>query len=321
MSGSEENSQHAAAIAGVAHRLRLDAASAEVLELYAGMGVQAALLKGASLVGWLYPNNAAYYTDIDILVCPEDEPSAISGLEQLGFEPVLDDRAMPDWWQEHGSDWFRAQDGVSVDLHRRLVGVRADPTAAWRLLAQDLATATVGGYAVPVLSPPARLLHVTLHAAQHGAGGGGKGRLHLQQALSTFDDELFRAAVDLAAKLDATEAFTAGLRLSPEGAAVADRMGLPVVTSVDAALRATTPPPVALGFEQLAQAGGLRVRLEIGLRKLFPPRAFLEHWDPRAATGRAAYLRARARRPFWVLRSAPAGFRAWWQARRAIQRG
>jgi hypothetical protein len=73
-----------------------------------------------------------------------------------------------------------------------------------------------------------------------------------------------------------------------------------------------------LSFEQLAQAPGLRSRVEIGLRKLFPPREFLVHWDPRASESRRRLAFARVRRPLWVLGGAPKAFRAWWRARREV---
>jgi hypothetical protein len=306
--------------AGIAARLAMDAASSQVMELFAKIGVQAALLKGASLIGWLYAENVAPYSDVDLLIRPSDEPKAAEALESLGFERTVDDTATPPAWQEHGSEWHRIEDGVPIDLHRRLVGIRMDPSEAWEVLAGDLATMPIGGTEIPVLGSRARLLHVTLHAAQHGAGGGGRGRMHLERALEVFPAEAFGAAGALAAQLDATDAFAAGLRLVPAGAAMADELGLPTVGSVDAVLRASTPPPVALGFEQLAQARSLRARTSLALGKRFPPRGFLVHWDPRAKDSRRRLWMARVRRPFWVLRSTPAGFRAWWRARRAVRR-
>ena len=127
----------------------------------------------------------------------------------MGFERALDDSVMPAWWQEHSSDWYRPQDGAAIDLHRRLVGVRLDPGAAWDIFAEDLVTMPIGGAELPVLGARARLVHVTLHAAQHGAGGGGKGRLHLEHALGVFGADAWRDAADLAARLDATDAFSA----------------------------------------------------------------------------------------------------------------
>src|SRR5690348_4725676 len=105
-----------AEIAGVAARLALDGASAQVLELFAGMGVPAALLKGPSLLGWLYETNVAPYTDVDVLIRPQDEAKADRALESLGFTRSIDDTTAPVWLREHGSEWLRAEDGVPVDM-------------------------------------------------------------------------------------------------------------------------------------------------------------------------------------------------------------
>jgi hypothetical protein len=88
---------------------------------------------------------------------------------------------------------------------------------------------------------------------------------------------------------------------------------------VAAALHARTPPPIALGFEQLAQAHGVRARVSIMWHKLFPPAGFMRHWDPQASDSRLGLLRAYLRRPVWLLRHAPEGFRAWREARRSVR--
>ena len=227
---------------------------------------------------------------------------------------------MPDWWREHASVWFRAEDGVTVDLHRRLAGVVADAGSAWNILAADTDEVIVGGRAVPALSLPGRAFHIALHVAQHGAKWG-KGWDDLQRALKVADASVWREAAALAERLEATDAFAAGLRLIPDGARMADRLGLPKTPSVEVALRAANPPPVALGFEQLARARGLRARAGIVWRKLVPPREFIVHWHPPAAASRRALALAYLRRPIWILRAAPRGFRAWRRARREVRRG
>jgi hypothetical protein len=169
---------------------------------------------------------------------------------------------------------------------------------------------------VPALGLPARALHVVLHAAQHGAGS--KSPIaELDRALATGDDELWRDAAMLARELGAVDAFAAGLDLTDAGRQLAARLLLSPTRSVGTTLRATTPPPVALGFVQLAQAEGVRARLEIVWRKLVPPPAFIRHWDPRARQGRLALVRAYLRRPLWILRHTAPGFKAWYRARRS----
>jgi hypothetical protein len=299
-----------------AERLRIDAATAEILRAFASNGVDALVLKGPSLTSWLYPpGRGRSYLDSDLLVRPGHESGAEHALEAAGFARRWDESALPDWWQEHGSDWLRAEDGVRVDLHRTLPGLGAEPHVVWAALAAGAVTIPVGGRDAPTLSLPGRALHVALHAVQHGEAWG-KGRGDLERALAIADEATWQGAVELATELGGRDALAAGLRVIPEGADLADRLGLPTGLTVDLALRASAPPPVALGFEQLAQAPGMRERLSIGLHKLFPPREFLEHWDPRAGESRGRLALARVRRPFWVLASAPRGLRAWLQARR-----
>jgi hypothetical protein len=309
-------SGRAAAAAG---RLRIDAATADVLRAFAQAQVESLLLKGPSVTTWLYPpGEGRLYMDSDLLVRPGHEHAAETALEGLGFVRRWDQSTLPDWWREHGSDWWRAEDGVLVDLHRSLPGLGADPRVVWSTLAATSETIRVGGYDAPALSPGGRALHVVLHAVQHGSDWG-KGRGDLDRALEVADESTWRGAAALASELGAVDAFATGLRLTPQGEELAERLRLPTPASIDVALRASKPPPVALGFEQLSQAGGVRARTAILVGKLFPPREFLVHWDPRAADSRMWLLLARIRRPLWLLRSAPRGFRAWRRARRDVR--
>jgi putative nucleotidyltransferase-like protein len=302
-----------------ASRLRIDAATAEVLEALGKAGVEALVLKGPSLVGWLYsPEDAVGYLDADLLLRPGDEATAAEVLTRLDFSPEQDESTLPEWWREHGVTWLRSRDGIQLDLHRYLDGVGVDAETAWATLAIPATTIPLAGAQAPALGPPARLVSIVLHAAQHGAEWGRPGA-HVERALARFDDSLWRDAARVAAQLDATDAFAAGLRLVPEGAALADRLELPPVGSAQVALRAATPPPVSLGFEQLARAEGMRARAAIVWRKLFPPREFIVHWHPPAAESRAKLALAYARRPFWLLRRAPRGYRAWRGARREVR--
>jgi hypothetical protein len=307
------------AIVAAAKRLRIDAATAEVLAAFAAHGVEALVLKGASLTDWIYAGDEAHsYMDSDLLVRPGDEPAARGVLAELGFVLEQDDSTLPDWWREHATEWRRPADQVWVDLHRAVLGIGVDATTAWDELASTREQIPIAGFAAPTLAAPGRLVHVVLHAAQHGADWA-KATAHVERALAVLDEPVWRSAAELAARLEAVDSFAAGLRLVPEGAVLADGLGLPHVRSVEVALRATTAPPVALGFEQLAKAGTMRARAAIVWHKLVPPREFIVHWYPWAATSRRALAGAYLRRPLWVLRRAPRGFRAWRRARREVR--
>jgi hypothetical protein len=90
---------------------------------------------------------------------------------------------------------------------------------------------------------------------------------------------------------------------------------------VEVALRASTPPPIALGFEQLARAASPAERLEIIARKTVPPPGFIRHWWPAAGRSRRMLALGYLYRPLWLLRHAPRGLRAWLVARRKVRAG
>ncbi len=302
-----------------ASRLRLDAATVEIVDAFDAAGVHARLLKGPTFEDWLYgPSGQREYADCDVLVPRSDLSQAEQVLESLSYRRRFDDRAMPAWWREHATAWARDRDRLSVDVHRSLVGIGVNQDTAWRRLSADVALVPVAGRPVPALALPARALHVALHAAQHGVGWP-RPLIDLERALARVDDDLWRAAATLAAELDAIDAFFVGLRLKPAGVALTERLGLPGESSVYARLRATTPPPTALGFEQLARADGKRQQAAILWRKFVPPPTFVRHWDPRAADSRVSLVRAYLRRPVWLACQAPRGFRAWRASRCSVR--
>jgi hypothetical protein len=295
--------------------LQLDTAAASVVQSFAHAEVGALLLKGRSFARWLYPDGRERpYRDVDLLV--SDVESAKLTLRSLGYRPEFDDGGMPLWWREHAGTWFRQRGGITIDLHRTLPGVTVCDEVAWQVLSAETDLMSIGGAEVPVLSLRGRAFHVALHAAQHGASWDWP-RVDLERALAVGSDRLWQSAANLARELDATEPFAAGLNLLPAGAALAARLGLPSNWSTDAQLRARSAPSPALTLEQLAGAGSLSKRWAIVRRKLAPPPEFIRHWDPRARESRGALVRAYARRPLWLLRVAPRGFRAWYTARKA----
>jgi Uncharacterised nucleotidyltransferase len=306
----------------VADNLRVDAATADVLRAFEAAGVESLLLKGRSIARWLvYPaaSPRAYY-DCDLLVPPGQLDLAEIVLGRVGFAKLVDTQGMPDWWREHASVWWRQDDGVLVDLHRTLPGVGVDDEAAWRALSAGTETIPVAGHPAPALALPARALHVVLHAGHHGVEWW-RPMADLEYALAQVDEALWRRAGELAERLDATAAFGVGLRLTPAGRELAESLQLPPRRSVEATLRASTPPPVALGFEQLARAGGARRRAEIVWRKFVPPAGFMRNWHPIASRGRSGLLLAYLYRPVWILRRAPRALRAWRRARREASEG
>jgi hypothetical protein len=294
--------------------LRIDAATGEVVQALSDRDVACIVLKGPALASWYPPDSERRYADGDVWVAPGDLTTAEDVLIEMGFQPTQDERGLPAWWQEHGSSWFREEDGGRIDLHRRLQGVGVDPSATWVLLWPRSIALTVGGVDARSLDEAARALFVTLHATHHGARDP-RGLPHLRAALEAVDEATWREVLELAETLDALESLSTGLRLVPEGLALAQRIGVPDARSVRAALHAASPPPVALGFEQLASASW-SLRIAILVRKVVPPPGFVRHWWPPATRSRRMLLLGYLYRPVWLIRRAPAGYRAWSAARR-----
>ena len=305
-----------------AANLPVDARTAEVLRAFEAARVHTLLLKGVSLSRWLATREAPRpYLDCDLLVRPADVITAERVLSDLGFRPVLDEHEMPEWWREHAATWARMEGtkgGAMVDLHRTLVGVGVGPDQLWLTLEAHSEPIVVADHQARALTIPGRAFHLALHAAQHGIGWD-RPAADLERGIAAADEETWWAAAEIAASLRATSAFAAGLRLIPTGSALADRLGLPTELSTDVALRAGTPPPVALGLDQLAQAGDLRARMNILRHKLVPPASFMRHWSPRARQGRLGLILAYLWRPLWLISRLPSGLRAWRRARRLAQ--
>jgi hypothetical protein len=317
---AEAESRQRRAIETVAGNLRVDSATAEVLGAFDEAGIDCIVLKGASTWRWLYEQGEEPrgYIDGDLLVHPQARERAAAVLDSLGFAPELDERRMPSWWREHAIGWGR-RDGTMVDIHRSLPGIGASPERLWQRLSEDVVPLVVGGQECRALSLPARALHITLHAAQHGAGSQSPID-DLRRALERGDEATWGAAAELARTLEATAAFSAGLALLPEGRALGDRLGVQDV-AVDVELRASTARPTALTVERIARAPGIRARAGIIARKLFPPATFMRKWSPLARRSGLGLALAYLWRPLWVLGQAPRALRAWSQARRVAGRG
>ncbi len=311
-----ESSERGAEAFQVASRLRIDAVTAEVLRAFTLAGVHSLVLKGPAISTWLYGDgDPRSYVDCDLLVRPGDVRMAGSMLAELGFERQYEDGRMPSWWREHASEWRRGADDVMVDLHRRIPGVGIDDGAAWVVLSAEMTSLTIAGQPAPVLGPSGRALHIALHAAHHGTSSP-KPLADLDRAVSQVAPAVWRQAAELAERLRATEALSAGLRLIPRGEKLAAELGLPPPRSIEVLLRASSPPPVALGFELLASADSWRERFAIVRHKLVPPSDFVRRWRRDATESRLGLARAYVRRPLWILRHAPDGFRFWLRTRR-----
>jgi hypothetical protein len=291
--------------------LILDAAAAEVTGALSEGGVRSVLIKGPSVARWVYEEDEfRSYSDIDLLVAPADVRRAVRTLRGRGFDRVHSDA--------HAELLRRPRDQVTVDLHRLLVGIQARPEDAWGVLADQTERLALGGGAIEVLVERARALHLVLHAAQHGARDE-KPLDDLATALRRLPDSVWADAANLAAGLRAEAAFETGLRLLPEGVVVANRLELPRERSVEAALRAETPPPTALGVYRFVTTPGLRAKAGLLSGELFPSAAFMRAWAPIARRGHLGLAAAYVWRPLWLLLRLGPALRAWQRARRTAR--
>lgn len=120
-----------------AGRLRLDAATADLLRRFELAGVEVLLLKGRSIASWLYAERELRtYSDCDVLIAPSAVEAAEAVLASLGFTPLFDDRGMPAWWREHATTWSDGE-RLTVDLHRTLPGVGVNAATTWGALCAD----------------------------------------------------------------------------------------------------------------------------------------------------------------------------------------
>jgi hypothetical protein len=297
MSGRLEKSFSAVALA-VGMNMRVDAVSIEAIKSLKDAGIRAILLKGPTVVRWLYGGEVPpVYADTDLLVSAGDFGRAEHVLRRLGFETPWErlPRDMPGT-----TAWVRNSDGASLDLHMTLIGVEADPDEFWRVITEASERMMILGAEVEVLSPAARALHIALHASQHSGEGETKAFRDLERALDVVPFDIWVAAADLAERVDALAAFGHGLRLSAKGAALSQRLNLPLTLSTSLALKAIAAPASATRLVWLTQQPGIRWKVLLAARKIVPPPAYLRVWWPFAARGPLALAIAYVWRPVWV---------------------
>jgi hypothetical protein len=263
------------------------------------------------------------YGDIDILVAPDDRPAARAALEELGYKNASELVAVDDIGGViHGETWV-GRYSIVVDLHFRLAGAKADAQSAWEALKSGATCIELGGKQVPILDRPGLAMHLAMHAAHHGDAYL-KGRRELLRGLDRWPLEVWREAGRLAAEVDATEAFAAGLRLVEPGAELAETLGLPSTSRRDWELRQIARPRGRFHLQAFLQARDLRTRAHVLRRALLPHSGWIVRQYPWARDRRAgifaAYLLHIARSPAWGLR-ALRFHRRERQAERAVRKG
>lgn len=306
----------APAMLAAARSLAVDRVTAEVVTALDGASVPSILLKGPAIAGWLYRDAAPRpYGDSDVLVPPDAGERAGAVLEELGFSLVPGEEV------PHGRPWVerkyvRRRDRAVVDLHRGLEGVDVARLASWSVLSERTEPLRVGGRDVTVLDEAARTFHVAMHAFQHGAEVD-KPLEDLRRAATTVAAGVWEDAAGIARRLDVADRFAAGLRLVPEGAAVADRLRLPHTTGAETALIAGGAQRFTKALAWFRQLDGAKAKLAFVARAVVPPASYLRSVDPRSRGPWPRLVLGYLRRAWMLARHAPAALRAVARARRS----
>ncbi len=293
----------------------MDRQGAVAMSHLGSFGVEAILLKGPVIAAWLYDDGELRsYCDVDLLVSPADFERATAALGELGFV----NRLVGAHPIEHSvtERELVGPDNVNIDLHRGLIGVKTSFERCWEVLRRQTVTFSLASYGdVLVLDEPARLMHLPLHAAQNGPADS-KALDDLGRGLAKANFDAWREAAAVAERLDATEAFAAGLRLLPAGEVLAEALTLPRSVNVELYLRTRSAPSAALFFEKLAATAGLSAKIALIRRKLFPTAVYLGSQSTAGRVRAMALVRPWARRAISLATRLLPAFRSWNQARR-----
>jgi hypothetical protein len=296
-----------AQLRAAARTLGVDATASETEQALRRAGCASIVLKGPMLQRELYDDGSHRpYVDVDLLVSPRDFDAAGAALAAIGFTLVIDHRDHLTIVEPHAQEWHRPP-ADKVDLHWRLPGVGIPASAAWGILEARTVPLPIGTTTARGLDSVGIALLVALHAANHGWTFR-KPLDDLARALDRFGVDTWREAAHLARRLEATEAFVAGLRFSQAGTALADELPLPGSLSPERTLIASRPPPGALGLLRILDARRGRARMVRDT--VLPAPDFMRRTYPLARRGRGGLVLAHCGRLLSRAWALPAAFRA-----------
>ena len=283
-------------VAVVAGNLRIDVAGATVRDWLAAEQIKCVLLKGRGIAQRLYDHGwERPYSDCDLLIRLEDRTRAERVIVDHGYRRI--DRDAARLGAAGYAHTFASANGDLLDLHWNLSGVFALPCDTWAALSERTVSLMVGGRAASVPNDEATALIVTLHNAHHGARWSHT-EADLQRAIARLESDVWRAAAKLADRLDAGDAFTAGLRLCRSGWALAERLGVSDPISLEYQLRAAETSYGAWALHRIASAGSSRRRARVALQVMLPSPERMRQFFPLARRGPVGLGAAYFLRPF-----------------------
>lgn len=281
------------------------------------------VLKGPTFEALLYDASEYRFSrDLDLLVQAEVVPNVEPVLRRLGFEPFFLPEDEPTGVGTHAGAWRRERDESWVDLHHTIAGVEAPSNVLWEALREHWASQHLADANLRVLDRVACAMLVALHTAHHGpqiARHSPRGVDELRRALARFDQREWEEAAALARRLGATEAFAIGLRLVPEGVALASALGLSGTVDARRRLAWSEAPYGARALAAFADAS-FQQRVRLVVRLLVPNPRSMRLGTPLARRGRFGLAAAYALRPLRLVQRLPGALRAVRAARRAVER-
>jgi hypothetical protein len=293
----------------------VDALTAKVAGAFGREGIETLVLKGPVLAKWLYPSEARFYVDCDLMVAPENRARAVRVLERLGFVEHCPWMPTP-LSLDSGGTAFNRRGGGMVDLHCQLPGLGGDPDVIWGRLASSAERQVIAGVELRVPDRDMVLLHVVLHAAHHADLVDGKPLEDLRRALALVEEVEWLSALELARVYQGLPAFVAGLQLLPEGRDLSRRLDLGNVRSLQHEIRREGDVIVEELYALLCADAGIWRKLKVAASDVFPRPDYMRWRSPLARRGKLGLAGAYLWRAIWVISQAPRAIHTLWRIQR-----
>jgi hypothetical protein len=163
-------------------------------------------------------------------------------------------------------------------------------------------------------------LHVVLHAAHHANLVDGKPLEDLRRAIAAVEETEWSSALELARAYQGVPAFAAGMRLLPEGADLARRLGLGEVRSLQHEIRREDNVIVEELYALLSANAGIKQKLVTAASDFFPRPDYMRWWSPLARRGKLGLAGAYLWRTIWIIGQAPGAIHTLWHIQRTKSR-